>query len=172
MEVIAMKKIEVNTLNPNVFEAIGKQWMLVTAGNRERCNTMTASWGGLGILWNKPVATAYIRPQRYTKQLMDAEDCFTLSFLPEQYRKALAYCGSHSGRDVDKWAQSGLTPAFTDSGVPYVAQAELVLVIKKQFCQRMDPKCILDQETRVKNYPNEDYHDIYIGEIVEAYQAQ
>jgi flavin reductase (DIM6/NTAB) family NADH-FMN oxidoreductase RutF len=172
MEVIAMKKIEVNTLNPNVFEAIGKQWMLVTAGNRERCNTMTASWGGLGILWNKPVATAYIRPQRYTKQLMDAENCFTLSFLPEQYRKALAYCGSHSGRDVDKWAQSGLTPAFTDSGVPYVAQAELVLVIKKQFCQRMDPKCILDEETRTKNYPNEDYHDIYIGEIIEAYQAQ
>lgn len=166
-----LKQVDVNTLNPNVFDAIGKQWMLVTAGDRSACNTMTASWGGLGILWNKRVATAYIRPQRYTKTFLDAQDCFTLSFLPEQYRKALAYCGSHSGKEVDKWAASGLTPAFTDSGVPYVSEAELVLVVRKQLCQRMDPACILDAKVLEKDYPNGDYHDIYIGEIVEAYQA-
>lgn len=167
-----LKKVEVSEVNPNVFEAIGKQWMLVTAGSRDQCNTMTASWGGLGILWGAPSATAYIRPQRYTRAFLEQEDTFTLSFLPEEYRKALGYCGSHSGRDGDKWAASGLTPAFTGDGVPYVAQAELVLVCKKQFCQRMDPDCILEPEIREKWYPEKDYHYIYIGQIVEAYQAE
>lgn len=166
-----LKQVDVNALNPNVFDTIGRQWMLVTAGDRTGCNTMTASWGGLGILWNRRVATAYIRPQRHTKAFLDAQDCFTLSFLPEQYRKALAYCGSHSGRDGDKWAGSGLTPAFTPSGVPYCAEAELVLVIRKQFCQQMDPACILDGQVLEKDYPNRDYHYMYIGQIVEAYQA-
>ena len=165
-----LEQIAVQALERNVFETIGKQWMLVTAGNQETCNTMTASWGGLGVLWGAPVATAYIRPQRYTKEFLDREQYFTLSFLPEQYRAALRYCGSHSGRDGDKWAASGLTTAYTDRGVPYVAQAELVLVCRKQFCQRMDPACILDPEVDEKWYPAKDYHDIYIGTIVEAYQ--
>ena len=165
-----LKQVDVETLSPNVFQAIGRQWMLVSAGSRSACNTMTASWGGLGILWNKPAATAYIRPQRYTKEFLDREEYFTLSFLPEQYRKALAYCGSHSGRDGDKWEGSGLTPAFTQQGVPYVEQAELVLVVRKQFCQQMDPACILDEQVLAKDYPNRDYHYIYIGEIVAAYQ--
>lgn len=164
-----LKKVAVDTLNPNVFQAIGKQWMLITAGDRTDCNTMTASWGGLGVLWGQPSATAYIRPQRYTREFVDREGYFTLSFLPEAYRKSLSYCGSHSGRDGDKWAASGLTPAFTEDGVPYVAQAELVLVVKKQFCQRMDPDCILDKAAEEKWYPQKDYHYIYIGQIVEAY---
>ena len=165
-----LKQVDVETLSPNVFQAIGRQWMLVSAGSRSACNTMTASWGGLGILWNKPAATAYIRPQRYTKEFLDREEYFTLSFLPEQYRKALAYCGSHSGRNEDKWEGSGLTPAFTQQGVPYVKEAELVLVVRKQFCQQMDPACILDEQVLAKDYPNRDYHYIYIGEIVAAYQ--
>ena len=165
-----LKQIDVSALNPAVFDAIGRQWMLITAGDRARCNTMTASWGGLGILWNRPAATAYIRPQRYTKRFVDECAYFTLSFLPEQYRKALAYCGSHSGRDGDKWAESGLTPAFTEDGVPYVAEAELVLVVRKQFCQQMDPESILDPGVLVRDYPKQDYHYIYIGEIVAAYQ--
>lgn len=166
-----LNQIPVTSVPSNVYEAIGQQWMLVTAGNAEKCNTMTASWGGLGILWGKPAATAYIRPQRYTKAFLDREDCFTLSFLPEQYRKELTYCGRHSGRDEDKWAASGLTPAFTDNGVPYVKEAELVLVVRKQLCQKMDPQCILDPEVKEKHYPQEDYHYMYIGEIVEAYQS-
>ena len=165
-----LKQVDENSISPNAFDAIGKQWMLITAGDRDACNTMTASWGGLGILWNKRVATAYIRPQRYTKEFVDAADCFTLSFLPERYRKALGWCGSHSGRDGDKWAASGLTPAFTDDGVPYAAEAELVLVVRKQFCQQMDPACILDAAVLEKDYPNRDYHYMYIGEIVAAYQ--
>ena len=86
--------------------------------------------------------------------------------------QALSYCGSHSGKDVDKWQETGLTPAFTEDGVPYVAQAELVLVVKKQFCQRMNPESFIDEEAKKKWYPNEDYHDLYIGQIVEAYRAE
>ena len=166
-----LKQIPVDSISMNVFQAIGKQWMLITAGDREDCNTMTASWGGLGILWGKPAATAYVRPQRYTHSYMQREDYFTLSFLPETYRKALAYCGSHSGREEDKWAASGLTPAFTEQGVPYVAEAELVRVVRKQFCQRMEGESILDQDVKDLDYPEADYHYIYIGQIMEAYKA-
>lgn len=167
-----LKKVSPGSLSMNVFEAIGHQWMLITAGNREESNTMTASWGGVGVLWGQPSATAYIRPQRYTKAFVDQEEYFTLSFLPEVYRTALSWCGTNSGRDGDKWSASGLHPAFTESGVPYVAEAELVLVVKKQFCQQMAEECILDAEAKEKHYPQQDYHYMYIGRIVEAYQAR
>ena len=107
-------RIDPKELNQNVFSMIGEQWMLVTAGTAERCNTMTASWGGLGVLWGKPVATVYIRPQRYTLEFVEREDCFTLSFFGEEYRKALALCGSKSGRDVDKVKECGFTVAELD----------------------------------------------------------
>ena len=87
------KKIDPKQIEQNVFSMIGEQWMLVTAGTKENCNTMTASWGGLGVLWNKPVATAYIRPQRYTKQFLDEHEYFTLSFFGEEFRKELTLCG-------------------------------------------------------------------------------
>ena len=112
------------------------------------------------------------RSRNFVDQFIDEQGYFTLSFLPEQYRKALSYCGSHSGKDVDKWQETGLTPAFTEDGVPYVAQAELVLVVKKQFCQTMAPESFIDEEAKKKWYPNEDYHDLYIGQIVEAYRAE
>ena len=107
-------RIDPKELDQNVFSMIGEQWMLVTAGTAERCNTMTASWGGLGVLWGKPVATVYIRPQRYTLEFVEREDCFTLSFFGEEYRKALALCGSKSGRDVDKVKECGFTVAGAD----------------------------------------------------------
>lgn len=71
---------------------------------------MTASWGGVGVLWNKNVATVYIRPQRYTKEFVDGNEKFTLTFFSEQYRNALTYLGRVSGKDGDKIKESGLTP--------------------------------------------------------------
>ena len=106
-----LKKVEPKELDFNVFSAIGDQWMLITAGDKEDCNTMTASWGGLGILWGSPIAIAYIRPQRYTKEFVDREEYFTLSFFGPEYRPQLALCGSKSGRDVDKVAECGFTVA-------------------------------------------------------------
>lgn len=161
------KKIDPKQLEKNVFSMIGDQWMLVTAGSQTRCNTMTASWGGLGVLWNKPVATIYIRPQRYTKQFLDENEYFTLSFFGEEYRKQLSLCGSKSGRDIDKVAECGFTVLEGEGGAPYFDQAEVVLVCRKRFVQQMDPANIPEDICR-SVYADKDYHDIYIGEITEA----
>ena len=161
------QKIEPRTLDKNVFSAIGEQWMLITAGTAEKCNTMTASWGGLGVIWGAPSATCYIRPQRYTKEFVDREDYFTLAFFGEESRRALQLCGSKSGRDTDKIKECGLTVRTADCGAPYFEQAELVLVCRKRFAQPMDPDNI-PQEVKDKWYPQKDYHTLYIGEIIEA----
>ena len=161
------KKIDPKQLDKNVFSMIGDQWMLVTAGTQDKCNTMTASWGGLGVLWHKPVATAYIRPQRYTREFMEEQDYFTLSFFGEEYRQQLALCGKKSGRDTDKVAECGFTVLAGEGGAPYFDQAELVLVCRKAFVQLMDSNNI-PEDMKQRFYPEQDYHYIYIGEIVEA----
>ena len=161
------EKIDPESLDQNVFSLIGDQWMLITAGTGEQCNTMTASWGGLGVLWGKPVATVYIRPQRYTLEFVEREEKFTLAFFGEEYRKALALCGSKSGRDIDKVKECGFTVETAD-GAPYFAQADLVLVCRKAYWQDMDPTHFLDGEIDGKWYPEKDYHRIFIGEIVEV----
>ena len=155
------EKMDPKALDQNVFSLIGDQWMLITAGTEEKCNTMTASWGGLGVLWGKPVATVYIRPQRYTLEFVEREDTFTLCFFGEGYRKALALCGSKSGREC------GFTVA-TAEGAPYFEEADLVLVCKKAYWQDMDPTHFLDGEIDGKWYPEKDYHRIFIGEILEV----
>lgn len=166
-----MKRIDVAALSQNVFSAIGKQWMLLTAGDRERANTMTVSWGGLGILWGKNVATVYVRPQRYTYEFMEKGDYFTLSFLGEEWREALKLCGSKSGREVDKFRETGLTLAYGAGDAPYLQQAQVVLVCKKLYFDDIEPSHFLDGDIDGKNYPGKDYHRMYIGEIVEAYEA-
>ena len=147
------------TLKENVFQMIDKQWMLVTAGSAGRCNTMTASWGGLGVLWSRPVATCYIRPQRYTKEFLDREEYFTLSFFGEEYRKVLSFCGSKSGRDVDKVKECGLTVKTAECGAPFFEEASLVLVCRKRFVQPMDPANI-PADVLESQYAAQDYHTI------------
>ena len=160
------QKIDPKQLDFNVFSAIGHQWMLITAGTPEHCNTMTASWGGLGILWSKPMATVYIRPQRYTRQFVDENEYFTLAFFPESWRKQLSLCGIKSGREIDKVKECGFTVAAAECGAPYFKEAELVLVCRKQMRLPMDPAA-MPEDVKEKHY-NGDYHDIYWGEIVEV----
>lgn len=163
-------KVDPKTLGENVFSLIGDKWMLITAGSRERCNTMTASWGGLGVIWGAPAATCYIRPQRYTKEFVDQNEYFSLCFFDESYREKLTYCGKTSGRDGDKIKACGFTVETGAGGVPYFAEAEVVLVCKKQYAQDMKPECMLDPSIDGAFYPQKDYHTMYIGKIVEAYQ--
>ena len=118
-----MEKIEPKDINENVIRLIGDEWMLVTAGDREKFNMMTASWGSMGFLWNKPVVMVFVRPQRYTFEFSEKRDTFTLSFFDERYRRALNVCGSVSGRDTDKVKESGLTPYFTEAGNPAFEEA-------------------------------------------------
>ncbi len=158
-----MKEMKLEQWNKNVFEAIGKQWMLVTAGDFET-NTMTASWGGLGVLWGKNVAYIFIRPQRYTKEFIDLSDTFSLSFLGEEYREKLQYLGKVSGREEDKITTSGLT-LVREGDTPYFEQAQHVLICKKLYAQELMPECFMTDEEDKRWYPNGDYHTMYVAEI-------
>lgn len=131
-------KIEANELPDNVFQLIGQEWMLVTAGNKESFNTMTASWGGLSYVWERPAAITYIRDTRYTYQFLQREESFTLSFFTEQYRGALNICGNRSGRDTDKVKDAGLTPIETPSGLMSFGEARMIIECKKMLVQELD----------------------------------
>ena len=154
-------------ISENIFKLIGKDWALVTAGNTEKSNTMTVSWGGAGIMWGKPVAFTFIRPQRYTFEFMENNGYYSMSFLNEEYRDALKFCGSKSGRDYDKVKETGLTPKFTEDGVPYFEEAKLVLICKKLYAQDLNKESIIDNESVDKWY-NNDFHKMYISEIVKV----
>ena len=165
-----LERCESRDLRENVFSLIGEQWMLITAGTPERCNTMTASWGGLGVLWGTDVSFCFIRPQRYTYELMERSASYTLSFFGEEHRKDLALCGSKSGRDIDKIKACGFTVAAGAGGAPYFQEAELVLVCRKLYWQDIDPARFLDPGIDAKWYPGKDYHRMYVGEVVETYR--
>ena len=167
-----LEKCSIKELDQNVFSLIGKQWMLITAGTPERCNTMTASWGGLGVLWGSDVATCYVRPQRYTVGFMEESGYFTLSFFSEDYRQQLTLCGTKSGRELDKVKECGFTVRAGAGNAPYFEEAELVLVCKKLYAQDFAPECFTQPGLTDKWYPDKDYHRMYIGEIVEAYRKK
>jgi flavin reductase (DIM6/NTAB) family NADH-FMN oxidoreductase RutF len=143
---------------------IGKHWMLITAEKDGKANTMTASWGGLGILWGKPVAFFFIRPQRYTKEFVEASDFASLSFFDESKREMLNYCGTVSGRDEDKIAKSNLTLTHVD-GAPCFEEAETTLVVRKMYRQDMTDESFLDRAALEKWYEGDDLHTMYIAEI-------
>lgn len=161
------QEIKVDQLTENPFKMIGKEWMLVTASDGEKVNTMTASWGGLGVMWNKNVAFVVLRPDRYTKEFIDSNDTFTLSFYDNTYKKTLSYLGSVSGRDEDKVQKSGLTLAKVKDA-PYFEEAKIVLVCKKLFNQTFNEECFLDKSIIESCYPLKDFHTLYIVEISNA----
>ena len=167
---MGFKEIAVEELNFNPFTKIGTKWMLITAGDEKSFNTMTASWGGMGIMWNKKVITAYIRPQRYTKEFVDANELFTVSFYDKEYRKALNICGTKSGRDCDKVKEAGLTPCFID-GTTAFEEANMIFVLRKLYSDPMPAENFLDKEIDQKCYPNKDYHTMYVSEIVKVLVA-
>ena len=150
----------------NPFHKIGKEWALVTAGSKKKCNTMTVSWGGLGVLWGKNVAFIFIRDSRYTKEFIDQGDFFSLSFLDEKYRAALNYCGSHSGRNEDKFKEAGITPAYRHS-IPYVDEANFVMFCKKMAAIPMPAETFTDAGIMKKWYADGDMHTMYVGEIID-----
>lgn len=159
------KEIAAKELKDNVFDLIGNQWMLVTAGKKDKFNTMTASWGAMGILFNKPIAILFIRPQRYTFEFLEKEEEFTLTVLPEEYRNALMICGRKSGRDCDKVAEAGLTAIETEAGNMAFAEGKLVMECKKIYGDFLDAKAFVDTSLIAPNFPNDDFHKVYIAEI-------
>lgn len=163
-----MKSIKPEELQKNVFSMIGKEWLLVTAEKEGQVNTMTASWGGLGVMWGKNVAFIVLRPQRYTKEFVDAGGTFSLSVLDGEYRKTLNYLGTVSGRNEDKVAKSGLTVEHAE-GTPYFGEANTVLICRKLYVQQYDPACFIDKSCDERWYPEKDYHTMYIAEIEKVF---
>lgn len=164
---MAFRSVPYDSLSLNPFTKIGKEWALLTAGDENGFNTMTVSWGAMGFMWGKPSVTVYIRPQRYTKEFVDARDTFTLSFYPAEKKEALSYLGKISGRDEDKVAKVGFTPAFAN-GNAYFEEAELVLVCRKMSRTPLKPEQFLDETVDDRWYPNNDYHEMYIAEVLDV----
>jgi len=154
-------------IHENPFDLIGKQWMLITAGNKLNFNTMTAAWGGFGFLWNVPVTYIFIRPHRHTFSFTEENQFYTLNFLEKRHKNILTYCGTHSGKNVDKIKESGLVPLETNRGNIYFEQAKLVIECSKLYFDDIRPGNFLDKLID-KNYPKKDYHRMYIGKVVKC----
>lgn len=149
----------------DILSVFDKKWALLTAGDKDKFNTMTVSWGGLGTIWGKPVATVYVRKSRYTHDFMEDNDYFTVSFYPEECRKELNVLGSKSGRDMDKMHDSGLTAKEAEHSMTF-EEAEVTLVCRKLFCQELKTENMLP-EIAATFYSGDAAHDMYIGEILE-----
>ena len=151
---------------------ISDEWMVLTAGTKEKgFNSMTCSWGHLGSIWGFYSAVCYVRPQRYTKEFIDREDLYTLCFFPSDYKPDMAYIGSHSGRDEDKLAATKLT-AVSGEGYTYYKEAKLVLACRKLYQAPIKEECFVDKDVLEGCYPEKDFHDMYIGQIVKVLAAE
>ncbi len=163
------EKIRTEEINENFFSAIGKDWMLITSGTKESFNCMTANSGTIGNLWNKNVVICFIRPTRYTMPFVEKNDYFTLCFFENKYKDILSYCGKNSGRDVNKIQQTGLIPLISEFGNIYYTQSKLVLECRKIYFDNIKPSNFILPELE-HNYPKKDYHNIYIGEIINCFK--
>jgi len=161
--------LETNKINP--FAMFKDEWALLSAGNSDKYNTMTISWGSIGVMWDRPIFMVVLRPQRYTRVFIDNNDLFTISFYPEEYRKALLILGTKSGRDCDKISESALTPLFLDNTVAFKEAQAIYICRKLHGGQQIDPSFFTDTSLDIANYPDKDYHYYYTGEIVKAYQT-
>jgi flavin reductase (DIM6/NTAB) family NADH-FMN oxidoreductase RutF len=164
------KKATWEALNENAIHLIGKDWMLITAGNSDtNFNMMTASWGGLGWLWEKPVSFIFVRPQRYTYKFTEREPFYTVTFYDEKYRDILQKMGSVSGRTFDKMKNSGLTPFVTENGSIAFKEARIILECKKIYAADIQESAFIHPSLPAQIYPKKDYHKMYIGEIVNVW---
>jgi flavin reductase (DIM6/NTAB) family NADH-FMN oxidoreductase RutF len=149
------------------FQNIGNEWALLSVGDEKHFNAMTISWGSLGFIWQRPVITVLIRPQRYTHEFMDKFENFSVSFYDRKYRNALNILGTQSGRDTNKIALSGLTPAFVD-GVPTFKEAFLTVLARKIYRGQLESTGFLVPTVDEKFYPKKDHHTVYCAELVQS----
>lgn len=167
-------KIEPNCLTDNYIKLIGQDWMLVSAASGDKFNAMTASWGGVGFLWNKPVAFIFIRPERYTFEFIESANHFSLSFFMDEYKPVLSVMGSKSGRDIDKMGNSGLTPYFTSNGTPAFKEARITLECRTLYSTMLTKENFIDVAPMQKWYGNGhgSLHKMYVAEIENVWIEQ
>jgi flavin reductase (DIM6/NTAB) family NADH-FMN oxidoreductase RutF len=164
-----MKEIPYTELQLNPVKKFADEWaLLVTGKEGDKVNAMTISWGAIGSLWGHstgmPVVTIYVRPQRFSKILLDEEEYFTLCFFDGGHKKELAYLGSHSGRNEEKISKVGFTSQSTQD-YSYIKESKMVLVCRKLYRQTMKEECFLDKSVVTDMYPKKDFHDLYIAKI-------
>ncbi len=161
-------EIKPTELKDNFFDLISNRWALITTKkDNNSYNTMTASWGGAGFIWNKPVVFVFIRPQRYTFSLIEKNENFSLSFLDSTFKDKLGYCGKVSGRDEDKIKTCGFTtPEINGAGI--IGEAEIAITCKKLYSGDILKDGFIDTSL-LSNYPSNDFHKMYIGEITGIY---
>lgn len=163
------EQIDISSLELNPFSAMQTDTFLITASiGEDRWNTMTAGWGFLGVMWAKPAFGIVVRDSRYTYDFLEEANGFTCSFFPPEYKKALQFCGSHSGRDTDKAAETGLIPVSLEGPdrqeLVTFEQANLVFCCSKASRTDISPSDFVDPGI-VKHYPKNDYHRLYIGYV-------
>ncbi|UCF96120.1 MAG: flavin reductase [Spirochaetaceae bacterium] len=168
-----MKREEIapSQLRLPVYRSWCDEGFLLTCGDHStgRFNTMTAGWGSVGCMWKRPMAMVVVRPQRYTRKFMEEYPDFTICHFPPEHSEALVYCGSHSGRDVNKIVECGLTPIASKTiGSPAFDEADLIMECGKMYFDDLEPQHFL-AEFIEENYPNKDYHRLYFGEIKAAF---
>ncbi len=156
------KEISAKDIKDNLIEKISNEWMLISAGDKDGYNMMTASWGFMGEMWGKDSVIAMIRPQRYTMQFVNKNDYFAFSFYGDN-KDIHKVCGSKSGRDCNKTEETGLTPVFADNTV-YFEEANLVIICKKQYADSLKEENFTDKSP-LKWYENKDYHNMIFGSI-------
>lgn len=163
------REISPSDIKENLFHAVGDDWMLITAEKRDgSVNTMTASWGGFGVMWGRPVCVCVIRPQRYTLEFVNEAERLTLSFLENGHREALNICGKRSGRDCDKIAEAGLT-VVKDGDIAGFTEARMVISGKKIYVDRIKEDGFLDRSIIDSKYPKRDYHIVFVCEIEKVF---
>ncbi len=164
---MSFEKINVDELLMSPTKEIGKNWGILTGTSEEGFNSMTVSWGSIGVLWSKPCVFAFVRPGRYTYKFMESGEYFSLAIMSEELHGKMAVFGSKSGRDTDKYAVSGFTSAEED-GVKYPEEASLVYICKKIAAGDISPEWFIDRSIDPENYPKKDYHRMYVGEITKV----
>lgn len=157
-------KVPFEKFDYSAFKMINLDWLQITAMADDKVNTMTASWGGIGEMWGKYCAFIFIRPQRFTKTLVDRSQSLTLQVLPETMRDTMRYFGTKSGADEDKIANSKVTVVKDGSHV-YFEESDVVLKCTKLFSQELDLKKAMDNPVVGKWYGNRDFHTMYIVAI-------
>lgn len=160
-------ELDVGALRDNLFEKLNRRWMAVSATDGTRANSMTAGWGGMGVMWERDVFFVMVRPCRFTYDILEKTDTVTLSFFGDGYRKELTYLGRTSGRDEDKLANCGLTPVLEGKDVYF---KEALTVLSGKIIAKMDLKSEdLTDRTLEHHYPKKDYHRIYVCEMTRAF---
>jgi flavin reductase (DIM6/NTAB) family NADH-FMN oxidoreductase RutF len=163
------REIPLAEVQLHCFGAWEPDWFLLTAGvNRPGgFNSMTVSWGALGVIWHRPLAVVVARPQRYTREFLERHDTFSLCAFDETCRSALEMLGTLSGRDTHKMRDCGLTPiALSHISCPGFAEAKLILECRKIYFDDLNPANFL-ADFIAPNYQN-DYHRMYFGEVLAA----